>query len=177
MDNHSPIAWNNKFQQRKKRKQKNPWRVKKLDLSELKVKSKSGKSKTRKCRKRWKPRNFFSEFSSSEFSILSIGLKSKSRKRKSWKNISEVSNISDVSEFSTWSMCSHVFESHRHSFWALFEVERCYAKCLLGIAPQYRAVLRTGILLELVQRDQWTNFLFHKGIWVFPHKCLSELVF
>ena len=143
-----------KFQQRKKRKQKNPLRVKKLNLSELKVKSKSGISKTWKCQKRWKPRNFFSEFSSSEFWILSIGQKSKSRKRKSRKNISEVSNVSDVSEFSTWSMWSHVFASHLHSFWALFEVERCYGKCVLGIAPQYRAVLGIGILLGLVQRDQ-----------------------
>ena len=61
--------------------------MKKLNLCELKVKSKSGKSKTQKRRK---PRKFFSEFSSSKFSIL---------KRKSRKKNSEVFN---VSEFSTW---------------------------------------------------------------------------
>ena len=56
--------------------------MKKLNLSELNVKSKSGKWKTRKRRK---PQKFFSEFSSSKFSILSIGPKWKNRKRKSRK--------------------------------------------------------------------------------------------
>ena len=77
--------------------------MKKLNLSELKVKSKSGKTKTRKRRKRQKPRKFFSELSSSEFSISSIGPKSKSRERKSWQKFSEVSDISDISEILSWS--------------------------------------------------------------------------
>ena len=60
--------------------------MKKLSLSELRVKSKSGRWKTRKRPKR---RNLFSEFSSPKFLILSIRPKSKSRKRKSQKKISQ----------------------------------------------------------------------------------------
>ena len=80
--------------------------MKKLNLSELKVKSKSGKSKTWKRRKR---RDSFSAFSTSDFSILSIRPISKSQKKKSWKKTSKISEVSEVSEFSNWPMIHSVF--------------------------------------------------------------------
>ena len=80
--------------------------MKKLNLSELKVKSKSGKSKTWKRRKR---RDSFSAFSTSDFSILSIRPISKSQKKKSWKKTSKISEVSEVSEFLNWPMIHSVF--------------------------------------------------------------------
>ena len=87
--------------------------MKNLSLSGLKVKLKSGKLKTRKRRKR---RNLFSEFFSSKFSILTIRPKSKSRKRKSRKNISE------ISDGSTKLICSEVKETHNkaNTWWQSF---------------------------------------------------------
>ena len=69
----------------------------------------SGKLKTRKPSKARKSRNFFSEFSSSEFLILDIRSKSKSRKRKSPKKISE------VSELSPWPVLTYVEPEFRLS--------------------------------------------------------------
>ena len=85
--------------------------MKKFNLSELKVKSKSGKSKTRKRRKR---QNLFSKFS-----ILVIGPKSKSRKKISRKKISEISNVSDFSQFSTWPFFS-LFSSKAIFFFSIY---------------------------------------------------------
>ena len=65
--------------------------------------------KTRKPRKARKSRNFFSGFSSSEFLILDIRSKSKSRKRKSQKKISE------VSELLTWPVLTYVEPEFRLS--------------------------------------------------------------